>query len=128
RTGLKAATSTTLPLGAIAIPNPAGIDFAGSTSEFTISLADSAAGNGSVTVTLDDSIAYSLQDIANLINSEIYGAEDPINVQAVVTTDTNGNATGIAFKDMSEGASSTITVAMGAANDAANPLSMAINS
>ena len=126
RSGLKEAVSTTLPLGPINIPNPAGIDFSASTSEFTINLAGSAAGNGSVTVTLDNSIAYSLQDVANLINSEIYGAADPINVQAVVSTDTNGNATGIVFKDMSEGATSTITVAMGAANDAANPLSVGI--
>src|SRR5690606_19568843 len=54
RTGLKAATSTALPLGGIAIPSPAGINFGASTSEHTISLADSAAGNGSVTVTLAD--------------------------------------------------------------------------
>lgn len=133
RTGLKAATSTTLPLGTItipaadpAIPGSGGINFGTVPSAFTIDLAGSVAGNGSVTVTLDDSIAYSLQDIANLINSEIYGAEDPINVQAVVATNAGGNATGIAFKDMSEGASSTITVAPAAGDNVANQLSMAI--
>ncbi|WP_347330282.1 flagellar hook-basal body complex protein [Marinimicrobium locisalis] len=114
--GLKDATSTTMDLGAIATP----INFAANPTTFDIQLTGSnpASGNGTVSVTLDGSTANSVQDIANLINSEIFGAPSPINVQAVAS---GGQ---LRFQDLTEGVSSTITLG---AVTGANDLSTALN-
>lgn len=114
--GLKDATSTSMDLGAIATP----INFAANPTTFDIQLTGSspAAGNGTVSVTLNGSTANSVQDIANLINSEIFGAPSPINVQAVAS---GGQ---LSFQDLTEGVSSTITLG---AITGGNALSTALN-
>lgn len=101
--GLQDATTTTTNLGAVATP----IDFGANPTTFDINLAGStpAAGNGTVSINLNASTANSVQDIVNLINSAIFSSATPINVQAVAT---GGN---IEFRDLTEGASSTITLA-----------------
>lgn len=100
--GLKEATFTTTDLGAIATP----INFASNPTSFELELTGSspAAGNGTVTVDLSASTANSVQDIANLINSEIFSAPSPINVQAVA----EGGE--LRFQDLTEGVSSTISI------------------
>ncbi|MGD8176796.1 flagellar hook-basal body complex protein [Marinimicrobium sp. ARAG 43.8] len=119
QTGLKEATSTRMDLGAIATP----IDFSANPTTFDIELVGSspASGNGTVSVTLDSSTANSMQDIANLINSEIFGAPSPINVQAVV----NGGQ--LVFQDLTEGVSSNINLSNINAPSGANALSNALN-
>ncbi|WP_439509986.1 flagellar hook-basal body complex protein [Marinimicrobium koreense] len=115
QTGLKEATSTTTDVGAIAVP----IDFGAQNTTFDIQLSGSqpASGNGTVSITLDSSTANSVQDIANLINSQIFGAAAPINVQAVAD---GGN---LLFQDLTEGVNSTLDI-----NNVtgANPLSTAL--
>ncbi|UZJ45197.1 flagellar hook-basal body complex protein [Marinimicrobium sp. C6131] len=100
--GLQEATSTTTDVGNITTP----INFAADPTTFQLELTGSSpsSGNGTVNITLDASTANSVQDIANLINSEIFGAPSPINVQAVA------NGSQLLFQDLTEGVSSTITV------------------
>ena len=101
--GLQDATTTTTNLGAVATP----VDFAATPTTFDITLAGStpASGNGTVSINLNASTANSVQDIVNLINSAIFSAATPINVQAVA------NGGNIEFRDLTEGASSTISLA-----------------
>lgn len=101
--GLHADTTTTMTVGAVATP----LNFGAEPTSFDITLAGSlpASGNGTVTVTLDASSANSMQDIANLINSAIYGDDSPINVQAVV------NEGSLQFRDLTTGVGSEITLA-----------------
>lgn len=84
------------------------VDFSSNPMSFDIELTDSApaSGNGTVNVTLDSSIANSPQDVANLINSAIFGSASPINVQAVVSADGEN----IELQDLNEGVASNITV------------------
>src|SRR5690606_29721494 len=79
--GLQEATTTVTNLGAVATP----IDFTAQPTSFQISLAGSspASGNGTVSINLNTSVANSVQDVVNLINSAIFSAATPINVQAV---------------------------------------------
>lgn len=100
REGLKEATTTTLDAGAVTTP----IDFTTNPTTFDISLSGSqpASGNGTVSITLDSSVANSLQDITNLINSAIFDAAAPINVQAI------SNAGSLEFRDLTDGVSSSI--------------------
>ncbi len=92
--GLQESTSTTTDVGAITTP----INFAANPTTFQVELTGSSptSGNGTVNVTLDASTANSVQDIAYLINSEIFGAPSPINVQAVA----NGNE--LVFQDLTD--------------------------
>src|SRR5690625_1921512 len=92
-----------MTVGAVATP----LNFGAEPTSFDITLAGSspASGNGTVTVTLDASSANSMQDIANLINSAIYGDDSPINVQAVVN---EGN---LQIRDLTTGVGSEITLA-----------------
>lgn len=115
QTGLLQATTTRVNLGAIAVP----INFAANNTTFTLNLNGSnpPSGNGSVNVNLNTSTANSVQDIANLINSAIYSAATPINVQAI----DNGGV--LEFRDLTPGASSTISVG---AVTGANALSTAL--
>lgn len=101
QTGLKAATTTNKNVGAVATP----INFATNPTTFNVTIAGStpAAGNGTVPITLNSSTANSLQDVANLINSAIYGAATPVNVQAVV------NGGNLELRDLTQGVGSTIT-------------------
>ncbi len=103
QSGLLQSTTTALPVGAVATP----INFTANPTTFEINLSGSTppSGNGTVLVTLNSSTANSVQDIANLINSAIYGSAAPINVQAV---DNGGN---LEFRDLTAGAPSTITLA-----------------
>lgn len=103
QTGQFTATTTNMVVGAVATP----IDFGASPTTFDISLAGStpASGNGTVSLNLNSTIANSLQDIANLINSAIFSSPSPINVQAIA------NGTNLEFQDLSSGVSSTITLA-----------------
>ncbi len=100
--GLQEATTTMTNLGTIATP----IDFTAQPTTFDITLAGSspASGNGTVSISLNASTANSVQDVVNLINSAIFSAAAPINVQAVA------NGGNIEFRDLTEGASSTITL------------------
>ncbi|RZA08024.1 MAG: flagellar hook-basal body complex protein [Moraxellaceae bacterium] len=102
QTGLKTATTTATPVGAVATP----INFVTTPTTFNITLAGSspATGNGTVAVTLNSSAANSLQDVANLINSSIYSAPTPVNVQAIV------NGSNLELRDLTTGVGSTITV------------------
>jgi len=102
QSGLAEATSTTLDVGAIDTP----INFGNDPTSFEISLSGSspASGNGTVTVNLNSSTANSVQDMANLINSSIFGASAPINVQAVA----EGGQ--LRFRDLTEGVGSTIDI------------------
>jgi flagellar hook protein FlgE len=109
RTGLQEATTTTLDLGALALP--ININFATTPTEFEINLAGSspASGNGTVNIVLDGASAgtvVSAQDLVNVINSAIFGSVPPINVQAALN-ETTGN---IEFRDLTEGVSSEITI------------------
>lgn len=115
QTGLKTATTTNKNVGAVATP----INFAATPTTFNVTIAGStpASGNGTVPVTLNSSTANSLQDVANLINSAIYGAATPINVQAVV------NGGNLELRDLAEGVGSTVTVG---AITGANALSTAL--
>lgn len=116
--GLKNATSTTTELGAIATP----IDFAANPTTFDVELTGSspASGNGIVSVTLDSSTANSTADIANLINSELFDAPAPINVQAVA----DGGE--LRFEDLTDGVSSTISFDnVTGGNDLSNALNTA---
>lgn len=110
--GLKDATTTTLDIGAVATP----IDFGADPMEFHIDLTGSApaSGNGQVEIVLDSSTANSPQDIANLINSALFDAPSPINVQAVVE---GGN---LQLRDLNSGVASEIvpTVISGAGSNA----------
>lgn len=114
--GLQEATTTVTNLGAVATP----IDFTAQPTSFQISLAGSspASGNGTVTINLNTSVANSVQDVVNLINSAIFSAATPINVQAVA------NGGNIEFRDLTEGASSTITLS---GVTGGNALSTALN-
>ncbi len=99
------ATTTTLDAGVVATP----IDFAANPTTFNLTLAGStpASGNGtSAGINLAATTANSVQDIANLINSAIFSAASPINVQAIV-----GSGGELQFEDLSSGVSSTITIA-----------------
>lgn len=100
--GQQEATTTSMNLGNVATP----IDFGANPTTFDLELTGSspASGNGLVSLTLDSSTANSPQDIANLINSEIFGATDPINVQATV------DGGDLVFQDINSGESSTIDV------------------
>ncbi|WP_111643291.1 flagellar hook-basal body complex protein [Marinimicrobium alkaliphilum] len=102
RQGLSEDTTTILDLGAIATP----VNFTANPTSFQISLAGSspASGNGTLNITLDSSTANSVQDIASLINSAIFGASAPINAQAVVV---DGR---IEFQDITSGVGSEITL------------------
>ncbi len=98
------ATTTTLDAGVVATP----INFAASPTTFDLDLSGSipASGNGTITgITLNTSTANSVQDIANLINSAIFSAPSPINVQAVV-----GSGGELQLQDLSSGVGSVITV------------------
>lgn len=101
--GLQTATTTTLDLGAVATP----INFGTNPTTFDINLSGStpAAGNGTVSINLNASTANSVQDVVNLINSSIFSAATPINVQAVA------NGGNIEFRDLTPGASSAVTLA-----------------
>lgn len=114
--GLQEATTTVTNLGAVATP----IDFTAQPTSFQISLAGSspASGNGTVSINLNTSVANSVQDVVNLINSAIFSAATPINVQAVA------NGGNIEFRDLTEGASSTITLS---GVTGGNALSTALN-
>ncbi|GAB1266408.1 hypothetical protein NBRC116493_19880 [Aurantivibrio infirmus] len=103
QTGQLTATTTNLPVGAVATP----IDFAANPATFDVTLSGStpAAANGTVSLNLNSSTANSLQDVANLINSAIFGAVTPINAQAIV------NGTSLEFQDLTTGIGSTITLA-----------------
>lgn len=102
--GLQDATITTLDFGAVTVP-PA-IDFGASNVSFDVTLSGSspASANGTVTVTLDASVANSLQDVANLINAAIFSSTAPLNVQAI----DNGGV--LEFRDINSGVPSSITV------------------
>ncbi|MDO3382615.1 flagellar hook-basal body complex protein [Gilvimarinus algae] len=101
--GQSDSTTTTVNLGAVAVP----VDFATNPTTFDLTLTGSlpASGNGTITVTLDSSTANSLQDVANLINSAIFGSATPINVQAIA------NGGNLELRDINEGVSSDITIA-----------------
>lgn len=116
--GLKNSTSTTADLGAIATP----IDFAANPTTFDVELTGSspASGNGTVSVTLDSSSANSVEDIANLINSELFDAPAPINVQAVA----DGGE--LRFEDLTDGVGSNISFDnVTGGNDLSNALNTA---
>jgi len=102
--GLQDATITTLDFGAVTVP-PA-IDFGANNVSFDLDLTGSApaSANGTVTVTLDASVANSLQDVANLINAAIFSSTTPINVQAI----DNGGV--LEFRDINSGVPSSIAV------------------
>lgn len=103
--GLKEATTTTSSLGGFTVP----INFATTPSSFELSLTGSqpASGNGGpVTINLNSSTANSLNDIASLINSAIYGSTTPLNVQAVVNSATNT----LELRDLTTGINSVIDV------------------
>src|SRR5690606_10775836 len=114
--GLQEATTTVTNLGAVATP----IDFTAQPTSFQISLAGSspASGNGTVSINLNTPVANSVQDVVNLINSAIFSAATPITVQAVA------NGGNIEFRDLTEGASSTITLS---GVTGGNALSTALN-
>lgn len=103
--GQSEASTTTLDLGAVAVP-PA-IDFSADNVSFDVTLSGSspASGNGTVNVVLDSSTANSLQDVANLINAAIFSSATPINVQAI---DNGGN---LEFRDINSGEPSSIALA-----------------
>lgn len=96
-------TTTALVVGAPATP----IDFAANPATFDLTLAGSlpAAANGTVSLNINATTANSLQDVANLINSAIFGAATPINAQAVV------NGANIEFQDLTTGLGSSISLA-----------------
>ena len=101
--GLEQATTTTLNAGPIAaLP----IDFNTNPTTFDITLngALPASGNGAVSINLGASTANSVQDIANLINSKIFGAAAPINVQALADSGE------LRFQDLTEGVGSNISL------------------
>lgn len=96
-----------------------GIDFSvpANAAKFTIKIAGSTpiTGNGTQLIKLDattvssangSSTVTNLKDLANLINSQIYSATTPINVQAVVNTTTGK----LEFRDTTSGNTSTVTV------------------
>ena len=116
QTGQLTATTTTMNVGAVA---PLPIDFGASPTTFDITLAGStpASGNGTVSLNLNSTIANSLQDVANLINSALFSSPSPINVQAIA------NGANLEFQDLSSGVSSTITLAN---ITGVNPLSTAL--
>lgn len=103
QTGQEDATTTTMDLGPIATP----IDFTANPTTFDLTLSGTVpgSGNGTVAVTVDSSVANSLQDIANLINNSIFSSPSPINAQAIV------NGTSLEFQDLSSGVGSSITTA-----------------
>ncbi|MDQ2077337.1 flagellar hook-basal body complex protein [Marinimicrobium sp. ABcell2] len=114
--GLREATTTTMNVGAVTTP----INFGTNPTSFDITLSGSspASGNGTVNVVLDSSTANSMQDIANLINSAIFGAAAPINAQAVV------NAGNLEFRDLTTGVSSNIDLSnVTGTNNLSNALS-----
>jgi len=116
--GLKEATTTSLDIGPITTP----IDFGANPTTFDITLSGSspASGNGTVSINLGASTANSTQDIANLINSEIFGAAAPINVQAIADGDD------LEFQDLTEGVGSSISLSnITGTNDLSNSLSAA---
>ncbi len=109
KTGLKAATTTFTTLTPT-IPSTAGvlttpIDFAATPTTFNLTLANSSpVAGGTVAINLNSSTVTKLQEVADLINSAIYTASVPINVQAVV------NGVEIEFRDATKGVGSTITI------------------
>lgn len=118
REGLKEATTTTLNAGPVTTP----IDFTTSPTTFDITLSGSepASGNGTVSISLNSSVANSLQDITNLINSAIFDAAAPINIQAI------SNGGNLEFRDLTDGVSSSIQLSnITGTNDLSNALSTA---
>ncbi|MBU2887257.1 flagellar hook-basal body complex protein [Gilvimarinus agarilyticus] len=113
--GISDATTTTMNLGAVAVP----IDFAANPTTFDVTLAGStpASGNGTLSLVIDSSTANSVQDVANLINSAIFSSPTPINVQAFA------NGGNLELRDINEGVSSTVTLG---AVTGANALSTAM--
>lgn len=104
QSGILTPTTTSKSVPDMSFP----VDFSTNPMSFDIELTDSApaSGNGTVNVTLDSSIANSPQDVANLINSAIFGSASPINVQAVVSEDGEN----IELQDLNEGVASNISV------------------
>ncbi|MGH1472251.1 MAG: flagellar hook-basal body complex protein [Cellvibrionaceae bacterium] len=103
QTGQATATTTTMDIGAVAVP----IDFGASPTTFDITLTGTtpASANGTVSVNINSSVANSVQDVANLINNAIFGDPSPINVQAIA------NGSNLEFQDLSTGIGSTISLA-----------------
>lgn len=122
KTGLKTATTTTTVLTP-AIPSTAGvlttpINFTTTPTTFSLTLANSSpVPGGTVALNLNTGTVTKLQEVADLINSKIYAAPVPINVQAVV------NGANIEFRDATKGIASTITIS---AVTGANALSTAL--
>jgi flagellar hook protein FlgE len=102
--GLKEATTTTVAMNGLTLP----IDFAANPSSFDLILSGSqpASGNGTTSVSINSSVANSLNDVASLINSAIYSSATPLNVQAVVNSATNT----LELRDLTTGINSVINV------------------
>jgi len=101
--GQSTSTTTALVVGAPVTP----IDFTTNpvTFDLTLSGSEPTAANGTVAITINATTANNLQDVANLINSAIFGATTPINAQAVV------NGSNIEFQDLTTGLGSSISLA-----------------
>jgi flagellar hook protein FlgE len=123
KTGLKVAT-TTLTTLTPAIPSTAGtlttpINFTTTPTTFNLTLTPPApAAANTVAINMGTSTVTKLQEIADLINSAIYSAPLPINVQAVV------NGANIELRDAAKGVGSAIAIT---AVTGANALSTALS-
>lgn len=122
RQGLKLATITTTDVGTVgstAGTLAAPIDFVANPTTFNLTLANSSpVPGGTVAITIDTSTVTTMQEVADLINSELFTASTPINVQAVI------NGSNLEFRDATKGVSSNITIS---AVTGTNDLSTALN-
>lgn len=122
KTGLKVATTTSTTLTP-AIPSTAGtlttpINFTTTPTTFNLTLTPpSPATASTVAINMGTSTVTKLQEVADLINSAIYSAAVPINVQAVV------NGANIELRDATKGVGSAIAIT---AVTGANALSTAL--
>lgn len=95
---------------ALGINNPLPHNFSTDPISIDLELSGSLpdAGNGTLTITLDNTTAYTLNDVANLINSAIYSSSDPLNLQAVAKN--NNGVYSLELQDLTAGVPSAITV------------------